>query len=151
MIKTFFKDSWITKISLFQIKKFGNSTIADATSPGRFFDWGTLKYSMRSVVKFAPWVRKFHLVTNGQVPYWLDTSSSRVHLVTHQEIFENASSDLPTFNSNAIEHNLHRIKGLSEKFIYFNDDVFLGAPVPVDDFIYNWNGQWIYTDFLVDR
>jgi len=117
----------------------------------RYFDWGTLKYSLRSVEKHAPWVRRVYLVTNGQVPHWLNTSSDLIRLVNHSQIFKNASRDLPTFNSNAIEHNMYRIEGLSDKFLYFNDDVFLGSPVSVQDFVYGWNGQWVYTDFLVDH
>ena len=39
------------------------------------------------------------------------------------------------FSSPAIEAHLHRIPGLSKKFIYFNDDVFLGAPTMPEDFL----------------
>ena len=61
-----------------------------------------LLYSMRSLEKHAPWVRKIFILTNGQVPTWLDTTNPRVEIVTHEQVFEN-HADLPTFNPNAIE------------------------------------------------
>lgn len=106
---------------------------AIAQKPFRFRDGGELRYSLRSLEKFAPWVRRVFLVTNGQVPGWLRTVQPRLQLVNHQDIFPEASC-LPTFNSNAIELNLHRIPGLSRKFIYFNDDTFLGSPSSADRF-----------------
>ena len=84
----------------------------DATSAARFFDWDTMRYSLRSVQKFAPWVRNLFVITNGQVPVWLNVSHPRVRVINHEEIFPNRSH-LPTFNSNAIEHamsaSLHKI------------------------------------------
>lgn len=100
---------------------------------GRFAEHDELKYSLRSVVKNAPWVRKIHIVTNGQVPAWLNLNHPKIHIVTHEEIFTNRSY-LPTFSSPAIEANLHRIPGLSKRFIYFNDDIFVMTPVTRDDF-----------------
>lgn len=91
----------------------------------RFRDNGELRYSLRSLLRFAPWVRRIHLLTNGDVPPWIDRGSDRVAVVTHAALFDSAD-DLPTFNSNAIELHLHRIPGLSRKFLYLNDDLFLG-------------------------
>ncbi len=99
----------------------------------RFRDNGELRYSMRSLVRFAPWLRRIYLVTNGDVPAWLDLSSDRVEVVTHTALFE-TMDHLPTFNSNAIEMHLHRIPGLARKFLYLNDDVFLGQPCTLADF-----------------
>jgi len=99
----------------------------------RFQDNDELKYSLRSLEKYANWIRNVYLVTNGQVPNWLNTSNPRLRLVKHEDIFLN-KSHLPTFSSPAIESHLHRIKGLSNKFIYFNDDMILGRPVYLDDF-----------------
>jgi len=90
-----------------------------------------LRYSLRSVHLFAPWVRKIHIVTAGQVPPWL-TPHPKVQLVDHKEILP--SEALPTFNSHAIETALHRIPGLAEHWIYFNDDMFLGHLVRPDIF-----------------
>ncbi|MGO9230531.1 MAG: stealth family protein [Bryobacteraceae bacterium] len=110
---------------------------ADASSgeggAGRYRDNGELRFSLRSLLRFAPWVRRVHILTNGQVPAWLDRSHPRIHLVTHAEVFPQPEC-LPTFNSNAIEMCLHRIPGLSRRFLYFNDDVFLGESVQASDF-----------------
>ncbi|XP_048241976.1 N-acetylglucosamine-1-phosphotransferase subunits alpha/beta-like [Haliotis rufescens] len=114
----------------------------------RFEDNEELRYSLRSVEKFAPWVRHIYIVTNGQLPYWLDLESSRVTIVTHEEIFPN-KSHLPTYSSPAIESHLHRIPGLSDKFIYLNDDVMFGSEVWPDDFFSYATGQKVYLTWPV--
>ena len=101
----------------------------------RFRDWGLLKYWFRSVERYAPWVRKIHLVTSGQCPEWLDLHCEKLHFVTHSDFIP--SVYLPTFSSFPIELNLHRIKGLAERFVYFNDDMFVLAPVKPTDFFKN--------------
>jgi hypothetical protein len=73
-------------------------------------------------------VRRIFLVTDDQVPAWLDTDHPNLTMVSHREVF-GGTGRLPTFNSHAIESRLHRIPGLSEHFLYLNDDVFLGRPV----------------------
>ena len=83
-----------------------------------------------------PWVRKIHLVTAGQIPDWLDTSHEKIHLVNHKDIFPN-TSDLPTFNACAIEMCLGAISDLAEKFIFFNDDMFVVQPIRLDRFFKN--------------
>ena len=122
----------------------------DPASSNRFRDNNELRYSMRSIEKYAPWVRKIHVLTNGQVPNWLNIEHPRIHLVTHADIFPN-SSHLPVFSSPAIEAHLHRIPGLSNRFIYFNDDVFLGNPVWPDDFATRANGQKVYLSWEVPK
>ena len=99
----------------------------------RYRDSEELRYSLRSLEKYAPWIRHVYIVTDNQIPYWLNMQNPRLTVVSHQDIFPNISH-LPVFSSPAIEVHLHRIPGLSRKFIYFNDDVFLGAPVHPDDF-----------------
>lgn len=101
----------------------------------RFRNHDELRFSLRSLDRYAPWIRKIYIVTNGQRPGWLKTDNSRIQIVTHREIFPFAD-DLPTFNSNAIEMNLHRIPGLSDKFLYLNDDVFLGGVCRHSDFVH---------------
>ena len=107
----------------------------------RFRDNGELKYSLRSLEAYAPEFRRVHIVTNGQIPSWLNPRCGRVSIVTHDEIFDD-KSDLPTFNSNAIELNLHKIPKLSKMFLYLNDDIFLGRSVAIDDFI-GPEGQYV--------
>jgi hypothetical protein len=99
----------------------------------RFANHDELRYSMRSAEKFLPWVRKIFLVTDCQRPKWLDTNHPKIQIVDHREIFRN-TADLPTFNSTAIEANLHHISGLSERYIYLNDDMMLGRPFEPSDF-----------------
>ena len=89
----------------------------------RFRDWGTLRYWFRGVEKFAPWVNNIFFVTCGHVPNWLNTSHPKVRVVNHSDFIP--AQYLPTFSSNVIELYFHRIEGLSERFVFFNDDFFL--------------------------
>lgn len=98
------------------------------TSEARFRDHGFLKYWFRGVDKFAPWVRKVHFVTCGQKPDWLDESNPRLHLVSHTDFIP--AQFLPIFNSASIEMHMHKIPGLAERFVYFNDDFFMTSDVP---------------------
>lgn len=96
-----------------------------AAGEARFRQHDELRYSLRSLERYAPWVNHIWVVTADQVPDWLDTSHPRLTVVSHREIWSDEGT-LPTFNSHAIEAHLHRIEGLSEHFLYLNDDVFLG-------------------------
>lgn len=98
----------------------------------RYRDWDNLRYWFRAVETYAPWVRRVHFVTCGHVPEWLDLNVEKLHFVRHDEYIP--PEFLPTFSSHPIELNLHRIEGLSERFVYFCDDFFLGAPVTPSDF-----------------
>lgn len=110
----------------------GRPTETTHGSELRYLSRNELRYSIRSVLKFAPWVRNIFIVTDDQRPRWF-VGNDRVRIVDHREIFPDPSV-LPVFNSHAIESCLHRIPGLSERFIYFNDDVFLGRPSSPSDF-----------------
>ncbi len=115
------------------IAKFGNVE-------GRFRDNDELLYSLRALERFFPDHGHIYLVTDGQTPDWLK-ESDRMTLVDHREIIPETS--LPTFDSSNIESYIHRIPGLSERYFYFNDDVFFGAPVNVDDWF--WPGGFYVT------
>ena len=104
----------------------------DANADCRYRDCGLLKYWFRAIEKFAPWVGRVFFVTCGQKPEWLDDSNPRLRLVNHADYIP--AEHLPTFHSNTIELNLHRIGDLSEHFVLFNDDVFLLRPVAPDFF-----------------
>jgi hypothetical protein len=107
----------------------------DTDSKNRYRDNYELKYSLRSVVKHAPWIRRIYLVTDNQIPHWLNMNNgNRLVVLSHEDIFQDKSV-LPVFSSPSIESQLHRIPGLSKRFIYFNDDVMLGSAVYPDDFI----------------
>ncbi|XP_018567426.1 N-acetylglucosamine-1-phosphotransferase subunits alpha/beta [Anoplophora glabripennis] len=119
-------------------------------SKQRFDDKYELKFSLRSLEKYAPWVNHVYIVTNGQIPYWLNLDYEKVTVITHDEIFRKKIG-LPTFSSPAIESNLHRIPGLSKKFIYFNDDIFLGQPTYAEDFFSPNKGFLIYLAWPVPQ
>lgn len=107
--------------------------IEEVAGDGRFRDLEVLNYMFRSFEKLTPWVRKIHFVTYGHVPEWLDVNHPKINIVKHEQIFP-IVSDLPTFNSSSIEMCFQNIKGLSEKFVYFNDDMFLINPIGKDRF-----------------
>jgi hypothetical protein len=98
----------------------------------RYRDWGTLPYLFRGIERFAPWVRRVHFVTWGHLPPWLDTSNPRLNIVRHSDFIP--AEYLPTFASRPIELNVHRIEGLADRFILFNDDMFLCRPVGEERF-----------------
>lgn len=116
-------------------KKQYTPTIYMDSSNIRYRDFGTLKYVLRSIDKFAPWVRHIFLVTSGQVPQWLILDNPKLKLVKHSDFIPNEY--LPTFNPQTIEWHLHKIEGLSENFVYFNDDVILTDYVQPSDFFKN--------------
>jgi hypothetical protein len=105
----------------------------EAANASRWIDRDELRYSLRSLHLYAEWVRHVYLVTAGHVPAWLDTTHPGLTVIDHRDIFRDPTV-LPTFNSHAIESQLHRIPGLSEHYLYFNDDVHLGQRVPPDLF-----------------
>lgn len=109
-----------------------------AANDARFHSRDELKYSLRSLEYYAGWVRHIYLVTAGQVPSWLNQDHPWITVIDHRDIFDDASM-LPTFNSHAIESQLHHIDGLSEQFLYINDDVFFGRPV-VPELFFEPNG-----------
>jgi len=99
----------------------------------RYLDRDELRYSLRSLWLYAPFVRNIYIVTEGHKPGWLDESQGNIQVIPHEKIFPDPDC-LPTFNSHAIESCLHRIPGLSEHFVYFNDDVFLGREATRETF-----------------
>lgn len=98
----------------------------------RFRDNGLLKFWFRGVEKFAPWVRNIHFVTSGQQPEWLNIDNPKLKMVNHKDYMP--KQFLPCFNSNVLEIYMNRIPGLSEHFVYFNDDFFLINHTPQERF-----------------
>jgi hypothetical protein len=105
-----------------QWKIYFNQCMA-SNADHRFANCDELVYCLRSLYYNTPWIRTVYLVTCGQKPKWLDLSHPRVKLVCHKEIMDR--ENLPTFNSCSIEMHLHRIPGLSDCFLYLNDDCFI--------------------------
>lgn len=96
-------------------------------------DWNNLQYFFRGVAKYAPWVNHIYIVTPGQCPLWLDTNHPKISIINQDDLFEDKSI-LPTFNNCAIELLFHKIPGLSEQFVYFNDDMFILNDTKETDF-----------------
>lgn len=115
-------------------QKYEKNEIGDKRTI-RFRDWDNLHFWFRAVEKFSPWVNKIHFVTWGHLPEWLNTDHPKLKIVKHEDFLN--KDFLPTFNSRAIEVNLHRIPDLEEKFVYFNDDTFITRPVTEKDFFKN--------------
>jgi len=106
----------------------------DGSFNARFVSINELKYSLRSLYKYAPWVNKIYIVVDDdQVPSFVNEKNPKIKIIKHSEIMD--PSHLPVFNSVAIEANIHHIPGLSENFLYFNDDMFLGQPIKPEDIL----------------
>jgi hypothetical protein len=120
------------KYSALELKPSTGRDPATVTSI-RHTDNNELRYSLRSLERYAPFIRRIHIVVDGAPPEWLDTSSPDVHVVGHREIFPDGYP-LPVFSSIQIEPFLWRIPGLAERYVYFNDDMLLGAPCTERDF-----------------
>jgi hypothetical protein len=109
-----------------------NSCNPPAESEGRYRELGLLPYWFRAASSYAPWARRIHFVTWGHAPPFMNRKHPRLRIVRHEDFIP--AEYLPTFNSHTIECHLHRIPGLSEHFIYFNDDMFLLRPALPEDF-----------------
>jgi len=108
----------------------------DADSEFRFRSHDELKFSLRAMREYAPWIRKVFIVTCcGQTPSWLaESSGNKIQVIDHSQIIPDELFKPPTFNSFAIETWVNRIPGLAERFLLMNDDFFFGAQVEKSDF-----------------
>lgn len=120
-------EEWIAKRNQYAMDQINRTC--------RFRDNKELMYSLRSVEKYAPWIRNIYIVSNSSMPAWLNTDHPKLHVVSHETIMP--ADSLPCFNSYVIESYLHRIPGLSEIFLYSNDDMFFGNHVSPDFFVKN--------------
>ena len=112
--------------------KYSPTKADESNSANRYRDWGLLPYWFRAAEKFTPWVNKIYFVTWGHIPAFLNTEHEKLKIVNHKDYIP--EKYLPTFSSHVIEANLHRIPGLSEHFVYFNDDTFILRPMPETSF-----------------
>lgn len=103
-----------------------------STGDIRFFDNDELKYSLRSLEKNAPWINHIFIVTDRQIPEWLNINNERITIVDHSELLP--LSLIPCFNSSVIERYIGFIPNLQEHFLYGNDDTFFGEPVSPEFF-----------------
>jgi len=123
----------------------------DNVEPTRFNQCGEINYCIRSIFRFAPWIRTIYVITDAQTPSIINQLRGtqyehKVKIIDHRDVFAGYEHQLPTFNSLAIESVLWRIEGLSDRFIYFNDDCFLTQPVSFHDFFRDdklvFRGTW---------
>lgn len=115
----------------YEKRKYEVNSNADGTIY-RYRDWDLLQYWFRGIEKFAPWVNKIHFITWGHVPKWLNINHPKLNIVKHEDFIP--KEYLPTFSANTIENNIYRIKNLSDRFVLFNDDVYIIRKVKETDF-----------------
>lgn len=132
----------------------------DIAGPTRYLSSGEIFYCVASILRFAPFVRKIFVVTDEQNPN-LDTFIKKnfpenkipIEIVDHHVIFRGYEEYLPVFNSRAVETCTYRIPGLSENYVYFNDDVFLIRPIQKSDWFVDEKivayGNW--RSLFIDR
>lgn len=101
----------------------------------RFRDWNWMRYWFRSIETNAPWINKVYFVTNGQLPSWINLDCPKLVHIKHSDYIPEEL--LPTFNSATIELFFHKIPGLSEHFVLFNDDCFINAPISPEYYFKN--------------
>lgn len=92
---------------------------------GRYESNDELKFSLRSIDKHLPWIRKIFIITDNQKPHWLKEDHPKIQIIDHKDILPH--DILPCFNSVVIEIFLHKIPDLSPRFLYANDDMFVHA------------------------
>jgi len=126
----------------------------EAVTSERYLDNGEIYYNIASVIKFAPFIKRIFIITDHQKPRFLDAfkqegkcDASFIQIVSHDDIFRGLPAARPSFNARAIEGAMWRIPGLSEHFIYSNDDFFVNAPLTISDLYENGrpvlHGDWV--------
>jgi len=141
--------AWRARKAAAQGVETGEGTSSDADIDARFENRQELKYSLRSVQMFANWANRIWVVTDRQVPEWLQ-QDERLKVVDQSEIFTDPTV-LPVFNSHSIESQLHHIPGLADRYLYLNDDMLFGAPVRPESFFHANGLSQFYTSLaLID-
>lgn len=105
---------------------------SEINNKGRYANNDELKYSLRSVEKYIPWINNIYIVTDNQQPEWLNVNHPKIKVIDHKEIMPEEA--LPSFNSSVIEYFIYRIHGLNEHFLFSNDDMFFNKKLQPDYF-----------------
>jgi hypothetical protein len=136
---------WRTRLTqhLAGAQRLDGRTAADGAAAERYTNRDELRWSLRSLAMYADFVGHVYLVTDGQVPRWLDPDAPGLTVVDHVDLFD-PSDDLPVFNSHAIESRLHRIGGLTERYLYLNDDVFFARRVHPSTFFHRSGASFYF-------
>ena len=127
-------ENWRREKAKYWAEVIGDPTY-DSNAVARFRDWGTFQYLFRGIEKFAPWVNHIYLVTWDTVPEWLNTEHPKITCIKDRELIPQEC--VPAFSPNPVEINFHKIPGIAEHFVYFNDDMFLLSAVTGEDFYHN--------------
>lgn len=123
-------ENWLT-----EYKKYVSGPVGWSNNANRFRDWETLRYQLRSIERYMPWIRNIYIVmsiSETQIPKWLNTENERVHIVWDGEIVPREY--LPVFNSNVIDLYIPRIEGLSEHYLYACDDYIVMREQKPEDY-----------------
>ncbi len=131
-------DENFQKEKLFWEEKLNISNSRDNNGT-RYIDNEELRYSLRSVKKYAPWINNIYIITNGQIPKWFNIKKSgKIKFINHSDFIP--KQYLPTFNSRVIESYIANIPELSEYFLYANDDMLMNKPIR-PEFFFNENNK----------
>lgn len=113
----------------------------------RYRDWDNLYFLFRGIEKFAPWVNHVYFISDNQIPQWMNVKHPKLRIVSHDEYIP--SEYLPVFSSHPIEMNFHRLPGISEKFVVFNDDFFITDYIEPSDFFVNGLPKDIFMEYPI--
>jgi len=115
---------------------------ANFVAPTRFSDLGEIYVCIASILKYAPFIRRIHVLGDDQAPAAIGDfarqgicAADRIRVVDHRELFRGYEDFLPTFSSRTLEALFWNIEGIGDEILYFNDDFFLNAPVCRADFV----------------
>ena len=146
---------------LVEFKKYVSGTSNWSNNSTRFRDWETLRYQLRSIERYMPWIRNVYIVmsiSESQIPKWLNTQNERVHVVWDWEIVPNEY--LPVFNSNVIDLYIPCIEGLSERYLYACDDYIVMKEQKPENFFSEkgiklkvgryWFRDWTYSRTIIN-
>ncbi len=128
----------------------------NALNPHRWVSGDEIYFCLQSIHNHAPWIRTIWILVEDETPDLTRFASAlraKIRVAYHRDIFDGFEGTLPTFNSLAIESMMWRIEGLAERFLYFNDDVFLTGPLAPQDMFEGdkpvLRGRWVdYSDLL---
>jgi len=115
---------------------------SDAISATRFASNNEIYFNVASILKYVPFCRYIYIVSDEQQPKFIEEfaaqgicTQDKIRIIDHKQIFAGYEQYLPTFNTRSIETMLCNIPGLSDYFIYLNDDFFFNQPAQIEDFL----------------
>lgn len=134
--------------------------VYEVASADRYRETGEFAYCIASLLRYAPWLRRIHIVTDNQEPAFMAAIRNscwrdKVVLVDHKELFVGYERHLPTFNIITLISMLWRVPGLADRFLFLNDDFALLRPVSPDVFFRGdslvLRGKWRWHNERIER